>query len=100
MQGGVPFTQTAAMDLGLSFAVCAYGGFACWIVAGLTSLLTNWRHLHLLESDPAYRQLVFITASNMATRNQQERNTLGLGVMMVQNNVQERARQGQEREMV
>lgn len=97
-----PFRQTAAMDLGPPFAVCAYGGFACWVVAGLFALGSNWRHLHRLEVDAQYRQQVFIMAANRANLHREERGRLMMGVAMVESRAQERARAAADpsREMV
>jgi len=98
----VPFSEKVAIDLGMPFAVCAYGGFACWLGAGLISLSSNCRHLHLLETDADYRQAVFIAAEQRGqNQNQQAANFTRLVMAAVTSNAEERAqRQGDEREMV
>ena len=98
----MPFSEKVAIDLGMPFAVCAYGGFACWLGAGLISLSSNCRHLHLLETDADYRQAVFIAAEQRGqNQNQQAANFTRLVMAAVTSNAEERAqRQGDEREMV
>ena len=65
----LPFHEQVALDLAWPFALCAYGGFVCWLGGLIISYAAAARHLQLLYSDDEYRQEAFIEGRRHAPEN-------------------------------